>query len=51
MEQLARSVQELWDNKPGAVVLLALGFLVFVYLVVDTWRHKRRRKRPAKWRP
>lgn len=44
---IARSFQQLWENKPGAVVLLVLGFVVFVFLVVDAWRHKRRRhKRP-----
>jgi len=36
----------LWENKPGAVILLVLGFVVFVFLVVDTRRHKRHRKRP-----
>ena len=30
----------------GMLVLLGLGFVVFVFLVVDTWRHKRRHKRP-----
>jgi len=44
-EDIARSVQQLWDNKPGAVVLLILGFVMFIFLVVDTWRHKRRRNR------
>jgi hypothetical protein len=44
-QQLVRSCQALWEEKPGAVVLLFLGFLVFVFLVVDTWRHKRRRRK------
>jgi len=30
-------------------VLLILGFFVFLFLVVEAWRHKRRRKRrPSK---
>jgi hypothetical protein len=41
---LAHSIQQLWDSKPGAVLLLVLGFVVFVFLVVDAWRHKRRDK-------
>ena len=40
------NLQQLWDNKPGAVILLILGFIVFLFLVVDAWRHKRRNKRP-----
>ena len=36
-----------WDgSKPGALVLLLLGFVVFIFLVVDAWRHKRRNKKP-----
>ena len=44
--EIAKSLQQLWESKPGAVVLLLLGFVVFIFLVVDTWRHKRRDKRP-----
>jgi hypothetical protein len=44
--EISSSFQQLWETKPGAVVLMVLGFVVFVFLVVDTWRHKRRRKRP-----
>ncbi len=44
--ELARSFHLLWERKPAAVALMALGLLVFLVLVVDTWRHKRRlRKR------
>ena len=42
---LANSIQQLWENKPGAVVLLVLGFVVFVFLVVDAWRHKRHHRK------
>jgi len=38
-------VQQLWDNKPGALILLLLGFLVFVFFVVDTWRHSKKRRK------
>ncbi|HVV00462.1 MAG TPA: hypothetical protein VHH88_03810 [Verrucomicrobiae bacterium] len=43
--ELWRNLQQLWDNKPGALVLLILGFVVFVFLVVDTWRHRRKHRR------
>ena len=45
-EEISRSLQQLWENKPGAILLLVLGFLVFVFLVVDARRHKRRRRKP-----
>jgi hypothetical protein len=41
-----QNFQVLWDNKPGVVILLVLGFFILVFLVVDTWRHKRARKDP-----
>jgi len=44
--EVSRSFEQLWDNRPGAVILLSLGLIVFVFLVVDTWRHKRRSKKP-----
>ncbi len=46
--ELSRTLQQLWENKPGAIALLFLGFLVFLFLVVDAWIHKRRRKRPRR---
>ncbi|HWX22863.1 MAG TPA: hypothetical protein VN578_23420 [Candidatus Binatia bacterium] len=42
---ISRAIRQVWDNKPGAVVLLFLGFCVFVFVVVDAWRHKRRHRR------
>jgi len=42
LHEVTSSIQQLWENKPGVVVLLILGFVVFVFLVVDAWRHKRR---------
>jgi hypothetical protein len=44
--ELTRSCQQLWENRPGAVILLLVGLVVFIFLVIDTWRHKRRRKKP-----
>jgi len=44
--EVSRSFQQLWENNPRAMVLLIIGFVVFVFLVVDTWRHRHRRKRP-----
>jgi hypothetical protein len=45
-DEVTRSLRQFWDSAPGAVILLALGFALFVLLVVDTWRHKHRRNRP-----
>jgi hypothetical protein len=44
--QISKEFHSLWDSQPVAIILLALGFLVFLFLVVDAWRHKRRRKKP-----
>jgi hypothetical protein len=44
-DEISRNVQVLWESRPGAVVLTVLGFFVFLFLVVDAWRHKRRRRR------
>jgi len=43
-EELSQNLKVLWEQKPGAVVLLILGFLVFLFLVIDAWRHKQRRR-------
>jgi hypothetical protein len=45
VNEFSQSLKTLWEQKPGAVVLLILGFFVFVFIVVDTWRHKHRRRR------
>jgi hypothetical protein len=42
--QLTSGVRQIWENKPGVVVLLAIGFLVFVFIVIDAWRHRKRHK-------
>jgi hypothetical protein len=44
--QISKEFHSLWDSQPVAIILLVLGFLVFLFLVVDAWRHKRRRKKP-----
>jgi len=44
--EVLKGLQQVWENRPGVVVLMVLGFLVFVFLVVDARRFKRRRKRP-----
>ena len=44
--EVFRNFEQLWETRPGAVVLLVLGFVVFVLVVIDARRHKRRRKGP-----
>jgi hypothetical protein len=43
--EVGSNLRQLWDSHPGAIVLLSLGFVVFVFLVVDARRHKRRHRR------
>ena len=45
-DQVAKEIHTLWEGQPLAIILLVLGFLIFIYVVVDAWRHKRRRKGP-----
>jgi hypothetical protein len=45
-DQFSKEFHLVWESHPAGIVLLVLGFLVFVFLVVDAWRHKRRRKGP-----
>jgi hypothetical protein len=44
--EISKSFQQVWENRPGLLVLLILGFVVFVFLVIDTWRHKKRHDKP-----
>jgi hypothetical protein len=45
LDGLASGIQQIWEEKPGACILMGLGIVVFVFLVGDTWRHRRRRKK------
>lgn len=46
-DEIIRGFCELWDTKPGAVILLILAFILFILLAIDTWLHKHKRhKRP-----
>ncbi len=50
--ELSAGFRTVWENQPTMVVLSLVGFLVFVFLVVDVWVLKRRRRRrPKHWRP
>jgi len=44
--ELAKSVEQFWEAKPGLFLLVLFGIMVFVFLVVDAWRHKRKRRGP-----
>jgi hypothetical protein len=46
LSEVFRSFRELWDYKPWTIILAGLGFVGSLVLVVDTWRHRRKRKRP-----
>lgn len=49
--QLTNGVKQIWENRPGVIVLLALGFVVFIVIVLDVRRHKKRvkEKHPRKY--
>ncbi|HEU5396900.1 MAG TPA: hypothetical protein VFV81_07020 [Verrucomicrobiae bacterium] len=40
----ANFFRDLWDSKPGIVVLLVGGAILFLLLVIDTFRHRRKLK-------
>lgn len=42
--QLTNGVKQIWENRPGVIALLVLGFLVFLFIVLDARRHRRRNK-------
>jgi len=45
IEEVIHNFHQLWENSPRPIILLVLGFAVFVGLVVDVWIIKRRRRR------
>jgi hypothetical protein len=49
--QIVSGIKQIWENKPGVIVLLLLVFVVFAFLVVDARFHKQRhrRKHPKKY--
>lgn len=42
--QLTSGVKQIWENRPGVVVLLGLGFIIFIFIVLDTRSHRKRTK-------
>jgi hypothetical protein len=46
MDQISKDFHSIWQTQPLAIILLVAGFLLFIFLVVDAWAHKRRRKGP-----
>jgi hypothetical protein len=41
---VAGVLSQLWEDRPGILVLLVLGGIVFLFLVADAWRHKHRNR-------
>jgi hypothetical protein len=48
--QFSMDLHLVWQYKPGVIILLGVGFLVFLFLVADVCycKAKERRQRPAK---
>jgi hypothetical protein len=49
LAQFSNDFRLIWEHKPEIVVLLIVGFVVFVLVVVDTWRHRRRHRKRHYW--
>ncbi len=41
-------VSQLWQYRPVLIVLLAGGFIIFVLVVIDAYRHRKKQKRRCK---
>ena len=37
-------VSDIWRYKPFIIILFAVGLIVFVLLVIDTYRHRKKQK-------
>jgi len=37
-------VSDVWRYKPIVMILAVAGFVIFVLLVIDTYRHRRKQK-------
>ncbi|HEX4349484.1 MAG TPA: hypothetical protein VH251_03820, partial [Verrucomicrobiae bacterium] len=41
-------VSQLWQYRPVLIVLLSGGFIIFVLVVIDAYRHRKKQKRRCK---
>lgn len=48
--ELVNNLRQIWENKPSLILLLGIGFIIFVFVVVDAWylKRKKRRRHPRK---
>lgn len=44
-DDLYQFVSSLWEHKPTIVILFCGGLMLFLLSVINTFRHRRRRKR------
>jgi hypothetical protein len=44
-------IKNIWQHSPVILVLFVGGFAIFLLLVVNTWRHRRHRKRTRRVTP
>jgi hypothetical protein len=42
--ELTNGVRQVWQSKPGIIVLIGLGFVVFVIIVLDAHRQRKKHK-------
>ena len=45
---LSKFIELLWRYKPMLIILVVAGILIFMFCVIDTYRHRKtiRKKRP-----
>ena len=41
---LSDFISEIWRTKPIIIILAVAGFIIFVPLVIDTYRHRKKQK-------
>jgi hypothetical protein len=44
MADISDFVSDLWHNKPIIIVVAVGGLVIFMLLVIDTYRHRKKRK-------
>jgi len=42
--QLTSGVKQIWESRPGVIILVGLAFLVFVIVVFDARRQRKKNK-------
>ena len=41
---LSDFISDVWRTKPIVIIVAIVGFIIFVLLVIDTYRHRKKQK-------